>query len=1034
MRRRHLHPAARGSALVSTLLVVVVLTIIVIAFLQSMTVERATAKSYLNRYRAELAASAAQTEATTLLSDLMLRFPYHGIGYLQRPDGSGGNIPVVPVLYGSSNALTTPPTAHFLVSGTTADATVLNIDPEDDRSVAVNVQEDSDPGWMGSPVDTAGNPIYRECRAPWVYLLQDPTAPYQPDPDAAGYNPRVARFAWWVEDETSKIDLLQAGNTEGSSGGFGAPRQENLSIPNDRTYQDAVARKPENVDVGAVPIKFGAPLNSTDSASNQSLVNFMRTMVDKPKDVRLLNQVPGFSAATPSDSSETIARFYTTMASVSNELAGNGRRRVNINALVTNNLDSPDIIAGDLDDIAYAITGKHIFESPKGFFGNESDSHPDALMPDFGQRLWPSSENSGLGFSLSPKEKETIYLTKIAANIRDYIDADSNPTFVDPEGNVIAGSNKPSFAADLPIGTFPNINHASPMPRAIGQEAIPYLEKESFTVKFANGAVSVFEAFGFFNPSTKDFIAPEGTFLRCFDRLRWRTGGFGDFAMPSYVLNLSGLKFPAGAMTVISTGSASDSASEPPAPMLDRSKVAWRPTAGTMTPAGATTFNGGASSYTPNPRNGTYDLSTKVVWGNNHGYYGGFPAVTLTSFTTGSTNYTMSANNTYRYRGNSLRGNDSRGSTGDPRSLNEPLFMNRNTSGNAEDQARFWDDSTIRLHEAKNTSYVDPSAWPDWTREFSGTAETTYAVIRDQPMTSIGELGNIYDPYRRREQGSINYVRGGGRTLRVGQPDDVTADARNGIKGTDTNVVADLNKAAALPRFTKAWQNSAWRLTDIFDVRFDASLARTGEVDTQTRLIPPQAAGKVNINSVLRDEGAALRALLRGFRFLSGNAESGAPYTDPDLSNRVLSDAEIEKIVAAVRRYLEQNGPIVERGELSQLVDDAGKPLFSAAESTLGSQNMKQVHDRGREEIFRRLIGMLTTRSNSFTVFAIGQAIRERRDGSGAYVPVVQSTSKQAVTYRFDPVIAGLTGNAIPDTNPSAKPTQFLARPLYVHP
>ncbi len=48
----------RGSALISTLLSIVVLAIIVTAFLQSMTVERQTAHSYLNRTKATLAAEA----------------------------------------------------------------------------------------------------------------------------------------------------------------------------------------------------------------------------------------------------------------------------------------------------------------------------------------------------------------------------------------------------------------------------------------------------------------------------------------------------------------------------------------------------------------------------------------------------------------------------------------------------------------------------------------------------------------------------------------------------------------------------------------------------------------------------------------------------------------------------------------------------------------------------------------------------------------------------------------------------------------
>ncbi len=53
----HLRPSpTRGFALISTLLAVVVLTIIVTAFLQSMTSERRTASSYLNLSRAELAA------------------------------------------------------------------------------------------------------------------------------------------------------------------------------------------------------------------------------------------------------------------------------------------------------------------------------------------------------------------------------------------------------------------------------------------------------------------------------------------------------------------------------------------------------------------------------------------------------------------------------------------------------------------------------------------------------------------------------------------------------------------------------------------------------------------------------------------------------------------------------------------------------------------------------------------------------------------------------------------------------------------
>lgn len=58
---------SRASALVTTLLVIVVLTIIVTAFLQSMTLERKTARSYVNRLRAELAAEAGLAEVINRL-------------------------------------------------------------------------------------------------------------------------------------------------------------------------------------------------------------------------------------------------------------------------------------------------------------------------------------------------------------------------------------------------------------------------------------------------------------------------------------------------------------------------------------------------------------------------------------------------------------------------------------------------------------------------------------------------------------------------------------------------------------------------------------------------------------------------------------------------------------------------------------------------------------------------------------------------------------------------------------------------------
>jgi hypothetical protein len=58
-----------------------------------------------------------------------------------------------------------------------------------------------------------------------------------------------------------------------------------------------------------------------------------------------------------------------------------------------------------------------------------------------------------------------------------------------------------------------------------------------------------------------------------------------------------------------------------------------------------------------------------------------------------------------------------------------------------------------------------------------------------------------------------------------------------------------------------------------------------------------------------------------------------------------------------------------ERGEISEL------PLFNSGTS-LAAVSMQQAFDRGREEVVRRSIEMITTRGSVFTIYAIGQALQ----------------------------------------------------------
>lgn len=69
----------KASSLVTTLLVIVVLSTIVVAFLQSMSIERLTAQSYANRFRAENAVQSGLNYAISLIGNLTTNYTYNVI-------------------------------------------------------------------------------------------------------------------------------------------------------------------------------------------------------------------------------------------------------------------------------------------------------------------------------------------------------------------------------------------------------------------------------------------------------------------------------------------------------------------------------------------------------------------------------------------------------------------------------------------------------------------------------------------------------------------------------------------------------------------------------------------------------------------------------------------------------------------------------------------------------------------------------------------------------------------------------------------
>jgi hypothetical protein len=1020
------YSAKHGFALTLTLILIALTAIVVIAFLTTTSTERATAAAYARIEKAQQMAEAGTDAAIARLITEMKYRPYHAIGYRSVSVGTPSSplTEVVPVILGPRT--TTPATVAtyntsplaagsedvYLVSvvgstgsGAPGSSAPVNLDNTNSVDLNNNHLSTEPHGWIGSPTTSAGIQPYR---APWINILRDPTQPAQPNPTSANYNPVIGRYAYWIEDEASKLDVSQIGNRDGAGGAF--QRGDGVDLPNNVPPKLAV----NDLDVGAAPLVAGAPLPTGDTQNNSALITFRATM--PMLDARFLNRV---GAQIPSDIHET-TKFYTTVFGLSDDLAGTGRRRANINALVTSPTNStaavpPATIAGNLNDIVYVITGTQLGVEPAGgarVFGSAPTF--SNTLAGFGARFFTSS--------IPTAAQKNMYLERVAANIRDYIDTDSQPTIIDATGPAVRAAGIPAH----PIETSGGGTAGTSEVVAIGKERVPFAQEYVLRVRevafsprtgaVANYTITIDHYVEFWNTSNRDILLSDlgpNPFLLIADQPGWDAGGLTDIpagASRDIRLSLGSARnsassapltsFPAGSVTVITTdlqplstqGSSTPVQTGPLTPDLTR--VFYIP----ITPASLRTYSGQTQKKSGSElrlnlitrTTVSTDYETEIILGNDFG-------ILESAWGAGAIGSTISVNidnatppenrlddTKYHFRGSSLRGNSSTSplaTTGDPRTNAEQINFDLNGPTASNDKTRYFDTGMDSGHIPANSSLgapnsfnVNPAVWPDPSSS-AQSANTAPSVIANAPLTSIGQLGDVFDPVRvAGDSGNILLSRGGGRTLKIGQPDD-----------------------RAGTRFSATWFNSAWRLTDLFAARPVSNVTQPPQPSEV--VATPTSRGKINVNGVLRDNGVAFRAAFRSFNFAT------APNSDPQLNGLAFAPAEVDNLVAGITTYLTTNGPMMERGELSQL------PFFNSG--TAGGVSMTTANDRGREEIFRRTVEMTTTRSASFTVYAIGEAVRQ--DTSGTITTVGQK--RLAITFQLEPQSAGalLQNSTLPD-------------------
>ncbi len=1182
-------------ALVITLLILSLLVVVAVSYLSSMVGERQTADAYSAKARAEQVAQAGVDSAMAILAQSFRDFPdsatvwdtqqsqndgkpanpaivnttyNEGTSlYLRAVDAGGTANPLpkgmpapgetpVPANDPGSNNPNNPACKNFvlpLISGVPSGqaqlvskkATIFPAkmgvdandpahqsyvnpnDPAQQNFTDLNVRRFAGDlqGVIGSPPDWS-NVGPKPARAYWVNLK-----------DSTGH--KTGRYAFWIEDESFRTNVNYLGNTDNGSPQRADNSANGASLPRSVQPQDMFLS-------GALA---GFPTVFSPAANAQSVLDTRNQYPGSflPEPLAFTHVANGSASPSPTTLPVPVVdglRYLTTTQSGSLNLTRHGTQRLNLNAPTTIKADT-------------AVTMTEIRKLVETIRFH---------LPNFGQRFYRTT-NTATGAVLNKPDdvkadpmtgfnNAEIYLYKTAANLRDYIDADDQPTMIVRPHD---GLPSPSlwapgttiyhpFGGDGAGGNGPNYMWAQ------GKEGAPFLQEAMVRYRPAvqnsgvNYTLTVDYYVEFWNMSDHDVTAAQlgSPYVRISNQQTWwsayipaTNGKPTPNAAPSRVAPLTvplndpgvapgveglprdfnmdlvngvfradnptvavptttGVVFKAGTATVITSDP--DYVAYTDANSMHRSPVTGSVyayggqalgTAGFIptnvyycsntaqgTPpiaarrvysgeTGLTTFRPGylrgiMPHFNPQENAGsTYlDFEVEVTLANNLGYLdcatGAF-CIAAGSSDAGTNGYgfTWTASgdphNDYLH-GGTLGGNGYTASElGDPRTNNEQLYIRlyAGSSFPAEpDQYRYGSPGKTLLPPfslgTPNSQYLKPAnttagyiPWGDYydwpgTATYPAanpTATTAPSVIANSALTSIGQLGDIFDPARViGSVGSpvnIDYSRGGGRTLKIGQRDD--RHWYDPSSNTIGNNAPGNNAADNVPN-SNGW--ASWRLTDVFGISDALELP-----------------ARININGVNRDGGAALRAALTGFKFQPLTSTDPLIHGVEKLASAPLKmlptdSTGVSKLVSDIKTRLALTtasantpyGPFFERGELGELESSAGVALFGknvssafsvsqdlAVTTTGTAVDLNHTFDRGREELFRRVAELTCTRGDTFTVYAVGQSMTQPDPTKPAKIT---STHRMRVTFRLVPKqYKDLTQTTVKDFHPGTLDT-----------
>ncbi len=255
-------------------------------------------------------------------------------------------------------------------------------------------------------------------------------------------------------------------------------------------------------------------------------------------------------------------------------------------------------------------------------------------------------------------------------------------------------------------------------------------------------------------------------------------------------------------------------------------------------------------------------------------------------------------------------------------------------------------------------------------------------VIRKGPMLSLGELGHIFDPAQVDDQGKAPVAKkersavccGGGRTLRIGQPEFRYAGAGN-------------------------WDVPGKRAVDLIDL---FTVADRGREPGSAGRIPGGTnagiAGRINVNTA---PPVVLEDLFRGIEVSSDTRYPGCRIS-------AKASGDLAGLLIAHRPYAK----LSDLSLLTTNLTDAETYAPRLGRNVPGSSPpVADVFDRAREEAFGRILGHCVLQSRVFRIHAVGEALdpkgkttgrallrgllRLEPDANGRLVPTLQDVHWQ---------------------------------------